>query len=534
MTDPWIGKTLGRYLIEGELGRGGMGVVYLGRQLSLNRQVAIKVLPIHLALDPQFRERFQQEARLIAALVHENIVHVYDVEEADGTYFIVMERVLGQSVRQLRESRRLSVDEVCAIGGAVARALAVAHAQGIVHRDVKSLNVMVTDEGKVKLMDFGIARVAGTGIKTQTGSVLGTPEYMAPEQARYGQSSPKTDLYSLGVLLYELATGRLPFTGGDPFAVALRQITDAPVAPRIVDPNLPEWLERLILKAMAKDPGERQASVLEMEAELATRGGTVPRGATPVGGVSLTVPAQSLGTTPTGPTKAAGPVEGGSYAPLARPGNRRLGLAAALLVALVGGSWLGYRWLSQPEAPKLASSAEPGPEATSAAPGADDDLNDPVTSPPVVKKPAAEIPAAVVPPPPSATFSARPSLEGGGQAAPSSPAAVPAPAEPPLTSAPEPPWQPIARVVETYRCREAVEFHVDPEKATVIIDGQVLGIADDWDGIGRKARQWKPGPGTYVACFTAKGLPSACAEVILDRHEDDDECDVDLALEDYE
>nr|HRC87370.1 serine/threonine-protein kinase [Thermoanaerobaculia bacterium] len=184
MTDPWPGRTLGRYRIEAEIGRGGMGVVYRGRQLSLNRPVAIKILPPQLAADPQFRERFRQEAQVIAGLTHENIVGVYDVEEVEGQYFIVMELLEGESLRSIRERRRFSPQEVVAVGFSLARALAYAHGRGIVHRDIKSQNVMLTADGRVKLTDFGIARiVGGSSVKTQTGAVLGTPEYMAPEQA---------------------------------------------------------------------------------------------------------------------------------------------------------------------------------------------------------------------------------------------------------------------------------------------------------------------------------------------------------------
>lgn len=273
MADSWIGKTLGRYRIDREVGRGGMGVVYEGRQLSLNRKVAIKVLPPSLALDEEFKQRFYQEARVIAGLTHENLVHVYDVEEVDGTSFIVMELIEGESVRELRERRgKLSPGEVCDIGIAVARALSVAHQRGIVHRDVKSHNVMVARDGVgkqiFKLMDFGIARVPSGGIRTATGAILGTPEYMAPEQAQTGELTPRTDLYSLGVMLYELATGCLPFEGGDPFSLAFKHVTEAPTRPCEHDASIPSALEAVILQAMSKDPQERQASALEMVGEL--------------------------------------------------------------------------------------------------------------------------------------------------------------------------------------------------------------------------------------------------------------------------
>ena len=262
MTDTFIGRSLGKYEVEKKLGQGGMGMVYLGRQRSLNRAVAIKVLPAQMAMDTDFVERFRQEAQVIAGLQHESIVHVYDIDHittdsGESIYFIVMEYVDGHNLRQ-RPDRHvpMSWQKVRAVGLPVARALDYAHRRGIVHRDIKPANVMETKDGKIKLMDFGIAKSAG-GVKTATGSVLGTPEYMAPEQAQTGQVTPRSDIYSLGVLLYELATGRLPFEAGEPFAVALKHISEAPAPPTTHVPGLPPWLERVILRSLEKNPDDR-------------------------------------------------------------------------------------------------------------------------------------------------------------------------------------------------------------------------------------------------------------------------------------
>jgi serine/threonine protein kinase len=274
MTDSLIGRKLGRYQIVEKLGQGGMGMVYKAVQASLHRTVAIKVLPAQLALDTEFVERFRQEAQVVARLQHDGIVHIYDIDQAEIAggllYFIVMELVDGQTLRQLvARGRKLEPARVREIGRAVGQALEYAHQRGIVHRDVKSANVMITAAGKIKLMDFGIAKAAaGGGVKTVTGSVLGTPEYMAPEQAQSGLVTAQSDIYSLGILLYELTTGRLPHTGTDPFGIALKHLTAEPIRPREIDPQIPEWLEAVILKALIKDPARRYLRAADLVADL--------------------------------------------------------------------------------------------------------------------------------------------------------------------------------------------------------------------------------------------------------------------------
>ncbi|MEM8964469.1 MAG: protein kinase, partial [Acidobacteriota bacterium] len=272
-TDPLLGTRLGRVEIVERIGQGGMGVVYRGRQLSLGRDVAVKVLPQQLAGDDDFVARFLQEARLVAALQHENIVTVFDVDQDQGHSFIVMELVDGVTLRAARTGKPFPADQVRAIGVPIARALAYAHARNIIHRDVKSANVMVTRDGKIKLMDFGIAKAVGSGVRTMTGSLVGTPEYMSPEQVRGEPVTARSDLYSFGVLLYELATGRLPFIAGDAFALAFKHIQEAPPTPSTLVAELPTWLETLVLRAMAKDPAGRHASAEALEADLLRAGG---------------------------------------------------------------------------------------------------------------------------------------------------------------------------------------------------------------------------------------------------------------------
>ncbi len=252
-----IGKTIGKYEILAEIGRGGMGIVYLGHQKSLNRQVAIKVLPPQLASDKASVERFIQEANLIAKLNHENIIQIYDIEEQDEMYFIIMEYLDGASLDKIIRHKVLEFtrEELTGFIFKVCQALEATHKHGIIHRDVKSANIFITRDKRVKLMDFGISKIASS--TATTGSALGTPSYMSPEQAKGEVLTPGTDIYSLGIVLYEILTQKLPFTGEDAFSVALKQINDSPIPPIRLDDSIPPYLNRCCLIAMAKNKTER-------------------------------------------------------------------------------------------------------------------------------------------------------------------------------------------------------------------------------------------------------------------------------------
>ncbi len=256
-TDPRIGTTIGRYRIDEAVGKGGMGVVYRGTQESLERSVAIKMLPTHLAEGSEMMQRFRQEALAIARLTHENIVHVYDIEEADGTLFLIMEYIDGPSVRDVLAHGPLAVAHAIDIGISVARALGMAHQHGVIHRDVKPANVMINRAGTVKLMDFGVAQVSGATFQTQTGMVLGTPYAMAPEQLQEARVSPQSDFYSLGVLLYECLTGEPVFDGHDAMSVAFKHVNEEPRPLSDLESSVPAELEGVVLRALAKDPEDR-------------------------------------------------------------------------------------------------------------------------------------------------------------------------------------------------------------------------------------------------------------------------------------
>jgi serine/threonine-protein kinase len=247
-----------------------MAQVYRAIDLQLDRPVALKVLFPELSVDKTFVERFRREAQAAANLSHPNIVPVFDWGEDDGVYFIVMEYIDGRSLSAvLRDPQKLPPNQIAQIGAGVAAALAFAHRHGVVHRDVKPGNILITPDGEVKVTDFGIARAVNTEESlTQTGAVMGTAAYFSPEQAEGKTVDARSDIYSLGVVLYEMAVGRPPFTGDSPVAVASKHVRDQPVLPRVANPACPAALEAVVMKAMAKDPASRYGSAEELRADL--------------------------------------------------------------------------------------------------------------------------------------------------------------------------------------------------------------------------------------------------------------------------
>jgi serine/threonine-protein kinase len=260
----------GRYKIVKKIGAGGMADVYLAEDQELGRQVAIKILNDRHAGDEQFVERFRREAQNAAGLNHPNIVSIYDRGEAEGTYYIAMEFLDGRSLKELIVARGPSPIPV-AIGYArqVLAALRFSHRNGIVHRDIKPHNVIVDAEGRIKVTDFGIARAGAASQMTEAGSIIGTAQYLSPEQARGAPVDQTSDLYSVGVLLYELLTGTVPFTGDTPVEIAMKHLSQVPEPPSAKRPEVPADLDAVVLRALAKDPHDRYASAEEMDADLA-------------------------------------------------------------------------------------------------------------------------------------------------------------------------------------------------------------------------------------------------------------------------
>src|ERR1700756_4878811 len=275
-----IGQTVSHYRILGKLGGGGMGVVYEAEDLKLGRHVALKFIPENLAGDAKALERFEREARAASQLNHPNICTIHAIEDNNGHPFIVMEKLEGQSVKQMIHGKPMDLDEVLDIGVQVADALAASHAKGIIHRDIKPANVFLTRSGQAKVLDFGLAKLTteaklatstDTGIEdslTAVGVIPGTAVYMAPEQARSEPLDPRSDLFSFGVVLYEMATGKKPFSGTNIVTTLDAVLHQKPAPPSSVNPAVPSELENIIGRAMEKDKGKRYQGAAEMKADL--------------------------------------------------------------------------------------------------------------------------------------------------------------------------------------------------------------------------------------------------------------------------
>ncbi|MGZ9235001.1 MAG: serine/threonine protein kinase, partial [Anaerolineales bacterium] len=263
------GQMLGPYRIINQIGRGGMATVYKAYQASVDRYVAVKVLPSQLAESKEFAARFQQEARFIANLEHPHILPVFDYGESEGVAYFVMRYLEAGTLKDKMESGRpLPLDDIDRIFTQLADALSYAHGHGIVHRDLKPANALIDSRGNVFLTDFGIARLLESASPrlTQTDAIMGTPAYISPEQAQAHPVDQRSDIYSLGIILYEMVTGSVPFVAETPLAVLFKHISDPLPPPSVVKPDVPAPIEQVILKALAKDPGDRFATAADFVA----------------------------------------------------------------------------------------------------------------------------------------------------------------------------------------------------------------------------------------------------------------------------
>jgi len=341
---------VGRYELHDRLGTGGMADVYVGRDRVLGRTIAVKTLLHQFAADPSFIARFRREAQSAAALNHPQVVGVYDTGSDDGTHFIVMEYIEGKTLRDvIKEEGPLLPERAAEIAADVCSALAYAHQHGIVHRDVKPANIMLTKNGSVKVTDFGIARAMTGDTVTQTAAVLGTAQYFSPEQAQAAPVDPRSDIYSLGVVLYEMLTRQVPFTGASPVAIAYKHVKEDPIPPSRLNPDVPPALEAIVMKALAKNPDNRYQSAQDMRADLQRVLQGKPVEATPV----LYAPIEQTGYVPTASQDTVilhrTPVP---IAPETRERRRRTGwlLLGLILLAIIGVAL--WALLGGPKAPK--------------------------------------------------------------------------------------------------------------------------------------------------------------------------------------
>ncbi len=264
--NPMIGRTLNdRYEILAVIGSGGMSTVFRARDQRLGRDVAIKILHAQFAADHDFVERFRQEAEFAAGLsAHPNIVSIFDVGEDGDIRYMVMELIEGRNLKDLiNDEAPLSVERAFSIGQAIASALAFAHQRGLIHRDIKPQNILVSPDGSVRVTDFGIARSAASSQMTRTGVVLGTAHYLSPEQAQGQPAGAASDIYALGIVLFEMLTGSLPFDADNALAVAMKQVHELPPSPNKLNPDIPPGAAAVVLRALNKDPAERYRNAAE-------------------------------------------------------------------------------------------------------------------------------------------------------------------------------------------------------------------------------------------------------------------------------
>jgi len=472
--DPLLGQLiLGRYHVLSKLGEGGMGAVYLAEQVSVHRRVALKMLHPMFARDDQFVGRFRQEARLVASLSNRFVQTVYDFDQAEnGSLFMVMEYLEGRTLGDvIRADGALDIARVVRLGTQICEGLAAAHRANVIHRDIKPSNVMVVGEPEeARLLDFGIARLrdAGDTRLTQVSTLMGTPDYMAPEQIEGHEVTEQTDIYALGVMLYQMLTGSVPFRAPTPGAVLAKHLHQRPEPLRRQRGEVPEGVEAVVIQALEKDPDRRPRSVLEIAGALA---GTAPRT-----GTTRYLPAERDSVASSDATIVA------PDGPVTRPRRRiprRVAMGAALLVGIgtgIGVTW----WLVRARVPveTAAVSAPPRPVAdtprentvNAPPPQAEQPPAPPAPSAEVERLPAGPAPAPVDPPtarPPASPSPVTPGASGRErperspaprpQTRPSAPARVePPPGPPPVASVGRPP-RPVAEPSGT------------PERSTVAV-----------------------------------------------------------------
>jgi eukaryotic-like serine/threonine-protein kinase len=414
------GRVLGgRYQLVREIARGGMATVWEAHDTVLERPVAVKLLHPQFADEPEFLERFRREARAAASLSHPNIVPIFDVGEdaATRTPFIVMELVRGGNLKDyIRRAAPLTDQQIRSIGAALASTLEYAHRHGLVHRDVKPHNILLGEDGRPRLTDFGIAQALASSALTRTGTIMGSVHYVAPELVRGRPATAQSDVYGLGAVLYEMATGRVPFTGETDMAVALAHVEENPPLPRTFNAHLDRGLERTLLRALAKNPEERFASAADLTAALRSDAAAPAVSAAPTRSAAAATQRIAVQPRPTAQARAQAASAPVAVAPrrTARPQARRgpgggvlaLILAMAAVLVALGAGFFGLATLSRegvatPGPTSPAPTARPTAAPKPAAVATDTPVPQPTDTP--VPPTATAAPATATPVPPTAT-----------------------------------------------------------------------------------------------------------------------------------
>ncbi|MGE0640256.1 MAG: protein kinase [Thermoanaerobaculia bacterium] len=521
MSEP---ATVGRYQLLSPLGRGAMGVVYRAHDPQLERDVAVKLIALAEGTGEEaFAEtsgRFSREARVAARIHHPNVVTVYDAGESGDRLFLVMELVEGEALSsRLSRGEFPDRDQSLEIAAQAADALAAAHLAGIVHRDVKPGNILLSSRGQVKVSDFGVARAVGeTTELTRTGMMVGSPAYMAPEQVSGRALDGRADLFSLGVVLYEMLLHRKPFPADTLTTLIYQILHQDPLEEEAVLGQLDPGVADLLQRTLAKDPEQRipdAATFARRARELVGRGSEAPT------------------LVPFAPRSAAGallpPPSYATSAPteqLERVADRRrfLPFVAAGVVLLLLAVVL---WLRRPSPPpELGQSPAAGEQAASPA--------QPLSVAPAPEPPVAEAKA----PEPADEEVVKPSPAAGKRAAAATtppeppPAATPEAVEPAVSEPAAPP--PPPRISETFEGREGAEFNVDPEETEVEVDGRSIGIADDWDNAGGGKIYRFSGPGEHIVRLSLAGYRTVWVKVRIHPQARRKIADVDTELEELE
>ncbi len=518
-------EALGRYHLQDELGRGAMGVVYRAVDPALDRAVAIKVISLRQSgvVETQEAEaRFLRESRLAARLVHPNVVTVHDAGREGDTLYLVMELVEGRSLAATMAAGHFpETAQALELAAQVADALGAAHRMGVVHRDVKPANILLTPDGQVKVSDFGVARAIGEGTTlTRTGMVVGSPAYMSPEQLRGELTDGRSDIFSLGIVLFELLLRRRPFPADTVTTLIYQILNNDPFADAEVGRTLDEPLRDFLAASLAKAADERipdAPAFAERARELA-----VER----LGAVEETAP-----TVIAPAPQAEAPVAAASAKPAGehRPPVGVIVGASAVVLALVLGAvaLLGTRGSDTVVLEPVPTTAVAGAAATVPEPTQERPL--PVAGPASQSRDAA-MEAAVPADTTAAAVEADPATAepeltmAGAEPAVELPVAVP-------TALPTALPTPAPAVVATFQCRSGAEFNVSPEEAEVAVEGRVIGIADDWDGMGGGEVFTFPGPGVYFVRLSLEGYQTAWVKVVVSADAEDDVADIDTELE---